>query len=43
VVDAPTVDLLQAAGRTDIKFASDRLQAQLAGCAPLAPNGQPAW
>jgi hypothetical protein len=42
-VEVPTVDLLQAAGRTDIKFSVDRLQAQLDGRAPLMPNGQAAW
>ncbi len=43
VMDAPTVDILRSAGRTDIKFADDRLAAQLAGRPPMLPNGSLAW
>jgi hypothetical protein len=40
---SPTLAKLKSVGRTDIKFADDRLAAQLAGVAPVTPTGELAW
>lgn len=45
-IETPTVEACKAVARTDVAWtagAEARLQAQLAGRAPLLPNGQPAW
>lgn len=43
VIDDPTVSRLRSVGRTDIKFAEDRLAMQLSGQIPTLAGGSPAW